>query len=69
MLNRLGFGPAPGDLDRVLVVGISAYIEQQGLRGRYLHSEIDTLERVEIINELRRGSYDVLVESDVQVAA
>ena len=31
------------------------------MRGRYLHSEIDTLERVDILNDLRRGDFDVLV--------
>jgi excinuclease ABC subunit B len=48
-------------LTKRLAEDLSAYIEQQGLRGRYLHSEIDTLERVEILTELRRGSFDVLV--------
>ena len=48
-------------LTKRLAEDLSAYIEQQGLRGRYLHSEIETLERVEILNELRRGSFDVLV--------
>jgi excinuclease ABC subunit B len=48
-------------LTKRLAEDLSAYIEQQGLRGKYLHSEIDTLERVEILTELRRGSFDVLV--------
>ena len=43
-------------LTKRLAEDLTAYIEQQGLRGRYLHSEIDTLERVEILRELRRAS-------------
>ncbi len=48
-------------LTKRLAEDLSAYIEQKGFRGKYLHSEIDTLERVEIINDLRRGEFDVLV--------
>jgi excinuclease ABC subunit B len=40
---------------------LSDYIKQSGIRGRYLHSEIDTLERVEILRDLRMGKFDVLV--------
>ncbi len=40
---------------------LSQYLVEMGFRCRYLHSEIDTLERIEIIRELRLGSYDVLV--------
>jgi len=48
-------------LTKRLAEDLSAYIDQKGFRGRYLHSEIDTLERIEIINDLRRGDFDVLV--------
>jgi len=48
-------------LTKRLAEDLSAYIEQRGFRGRYLHSEIDTLERVEILNDLRKGEFDVLV--------
>jgi excinuclease ABC subunit B len=48
-------------LTKRLAEDLSAYIQQAGLRGRYLHSEIDTLERVEILRELRMGNFDVLV--------
>jgi len=48
-------------LTKRLAEDLSAYIDQKGFRGRYLHSEIDTLERVEILNDLRRGDFDVLV--------
>ncbi|HSW44683.1 MAG TPA: excinuclease ABC subunit UvrB [Phycisphaerae bacterium] len=48
-------------LTKRLAEDLSAYIDQRGYRGRYLHSEIDTLERVDILNDLRRGEFDVLV--------
>ncbi len=48
-------------LTKRLAEDLSDYVQQQGYRGRYLHSEIDTLERVEILNDLRRGNFDVLV--------
>jgi excinuclease ABC subunit B len=48
-------------LTKRLAEDLSAYIRQAGLRGRYLHSEIDTLERVEILRDLRQGAFDVLV--------
>ncbi len=48
-------------LTKRLAEDLSNYIQQAGLRGRYLHSEIDTLERVEILRDLRKGDFDVLV--------
>jgi len=40
---------------------LSGYIKKKGFKCRYLHSEIDTLERVEILRALRSGEFDVLV--------
>ena len=40
---------------------LTDYLLESGVRARYLHSEIDTLERIQIIRELRLGEYDVLV--------
>jgi excinuclease ABC subunit B len=40
---------------------LSQYLLEMGFKTRYLHSEIDTLERIEIIRDLRLGEYDVLV--------
>jgi excinuclease ABC subunit B len=40
---------------------LSGYLLELGFRTRYLHSEIDTLERIQIIRDLRLGEYDVLV--------
>ncbi|MTD31660.1 excinuclease ABC subunit UvrB [Planomicrobium sp. YIM 101495] len=40
---------------------LTAYLKEAGVKVNYLHSEIKTLERIEIIRELRMGTYDVLV--------
>ena len=40
---------------------LTDYLIESGVRARYLHSEIDTLERIQIIRQLRLGEYDVLV--------
>ena len=40
---------------------LSEYLHEQGVKVRYLHSDIDTLERIEIIRDLRLGKFDVLV--------
>ena len=48
-------------LTKRLCEDLTDYMGEQGLRVRYLHSDIDTLERVEILTELRQGEYDVLV--------
>jgi excinuclease ABC subunit B len=48
-------------LTKRLAEDLSAYIQEAGIRGRYLHSEIQTLEREEILTDLRKGDIDVLV--------
>ena len=40
---------------------LTDYLVEQGVQVRYLHSEVDTLRRVELLRELRQGEYDVLV--------
>jgi len=40
---------------------LTDYLAEQGIKVRYLHSEIDTLERIEILRDLRLGKFDVLV--------
>ncbi|GAB3697457.1 excinuclease ABC subunit UvrB [Mariniluteicoccus flavus] len=40
---------------------LTDYLVENGIRTRYLHSEVDTLKRVELLRELRMGEYDVLV--------
>jgi len=48
-------------LTKRLAEDISDYILEEGFRCRYLHSEIETIERVEILRDLRKGDFDVLV--------
>jgi excinuclease ABC subunit B len=48
-------------LTKKLAEELSEFLSDQGIRTRYLHSEIQTLERSEIIRELRLGKFDVLV--------
>jgi excinuclease ABC subunit B len=40
---------------------LTEYLQEKGVRVRYLHSEVDTLRRVELLRELRTGEYDVLI--------
>jgi len=48
-------------LTKKMAESLTGYIKNAGVKARYLHSEIDTLERLEIIRDLRMGVFDVLV--------
>ena len=48
-------------LTKKMAEDLTGYLLEHGVRVRYLHSDIDTLERIQIIRELRLGEYDVLV--------
>ena len=48
-------------LTKKMAEDLTDYLDEHGIRVRYLHSDIDTLERVEIIRDLRLGEFDVLV--------
>jgi excinuclease ABC subunit B len=48
-------------LTKKMAEDLTDYLLEAGVKARYLHSEIDTLERIKIIRELRLGEYDVLV--------
>src|SRR5262245_8025489 len=48
-------------LTKRMAEDLTEYYQELGVRVRYLHSDIDTLERVEILRDLRRGTFDVLV--------
>ncbi len=48
-------------LTKKMAEDLSSYYSELGVRARYLHSEIDTLERVEILRDLRLGRFDVLI--------
>ena len=48
-------------LTKKMAEDLTDYLLELGIRVRYLHSEVDTLRRVELLRELRKGEYDVLV--------
>ncbi len=48
-------------LTKRLCEDLASYLDENGLRVRYLHSEIETLDRIEILNDLRKGEFEVLV--------
>ena len=48
-------------LTKKMAEDLTDYLLEQGIRVRYLHSEVDTLRRVELLRELRMGEFDVLV--------
>lgn len=48
-------------LTKKMAEDLTEYLVEQGIRVRYMHSDVDTLERIEIIRELRMGNIDVLV--------
>ena len=61
--------PAGGKKQRTLVTtltkktaeDLAAYLKDQGLKAHYLHSDIKTLDRTDILDDLRKGNYDVLI--------
>jgi excinuclease ABC subunit B len=48
-------------LTKRMAVDLSEYFTEVGVRCRYLHSEIETLDRIKILRDLRRGEFDVLI--------
>jgi excinuclease ABC subunit B len=48
-------------LTKRMAEDLTEYMTEAGIKVRYLHSDVDTLERIEIIRDLRRGAFDVLV--------
>jgi excinuclease ABC subunit B len=48
-------------LTKRMAEDLTEYLTEQGVRVRYMHSDVDTLERIEIIRDLRLGSFDVLI--------
>jgi excinuclease ABC subunit B len=58
---KSGFRVLVTTLTKKLAEEITKYFEANGVKVRYLHSEIDTIERMEIIRDLRLGLFDVLV--------
>ena len=48
-------------LTKKMAEDLTEYMHEQGLRVRYMHSDIDTLERIEIVRDLRLGAFDILI--------
>ncbi|WP_029040654.1 excinuclease ABC subunit UvrB [Cucumibacter marinus] len=48
-------------LTKKMAEDLTEYMHEQGIRVRYMHSDVDTVERIEIIRDLRLGAFDVLV--------
>ena len=48
-------------LTKKMAEGLTEYLDESGIKCRYVHSDVDTLERIEIIRDLRLGVFDVLI--------
>ncbi len=56
-----GFRVLCTTLTKRMAEDLTEYMHEQGIRVRYMHSDIDTLERIEILRDLRLGAFDVLI--------
>src|SRR5713226_5199138 len=60
-LAQRGYRALVTVLTKRMAEDLTEYLHEQGIRVRYMHSDIDTIERIEIIRDLRLGAFDVLV--------
>ncbi len=60
-VSRQGYRTLVTTLTKRMAEDLTEYMHDNGVRVRYMHSDIETLERIEIIRDLRLGAYDVLV--------
>ncbi|WP_426036287.1 excinuclease ABC subunit UvrB [Brevundimonas sp. DC300-4] len=58
---RAGYRSLVTVLTKKMAEDLTEYMHEQGVRVRYMHSDVDTMERIEIIRDLRLGSFDVLI--------
>jgi excinuclease ABC subunit B len=58
---KKGYRALVTTLTKKMAEALAEYLNEAGLKARYLHSDIDTLERIEIIRDLRLGIFDVLI--------
>jgi excinuclease ABC subunit B len=58
---QIGYRALVTVLTKRMAEDLTEYLHENGVRVRYMHSDIDTLERIEIIRDLRLGAYDVLI--------
>ncbi|WP_068115292.1 excinuclease ABC subunit UvrB [Tropicimonas marinistellae] len=56
-----GFRTLVTTLTKRMAEDLTEYLHEQGIKVRYMHSDIDTIERIEILRDLRLGAFDVLV--------
>ncbi|MEO0343704.1 MAG: excinuclease ABC subunit UvrB [Pseudomonadota bacterium] len=56
-----GFRVLVTTLTKRMAEDLTEYLHEQGIRVRYMHSDIDTIERIEILRDLRLGAFDVLI--------
>ncbi|MFT6105473.1 MAG: excinuclease ABC subunit B [Paracoccaceae bacterium] len=56
-----GFRTLVTTLTKRMAEDLTEYLHEQGVRVRYMHSDIDTIERIEILRDLRLGAFDVLI--------
>jgi excinuclease ABC subunit B len=59
--TKAGYRTLVTVLTKKMAEDLTEYMHEQGIRVRYMHSDIDTIERIEIIRDLRLGAFDVLV--------
>ncbi len=60
-VTKDGFRTLVTTLTKRMAEDLTEYLHEQGIKVRYMHSDIDTLERIEILRDLRLGAFDVLV--------
>ena len=58
---KKGYRVLATTLTKKMAEDLTEYLHESGLKVRYMHSDIDTLERIEIIRDLRMGVFDILV--------
>ncbi|MEL6476238.1 MAG: excinuclease ABC subunit UvrB [Pseudomonadota bacterium] len=58
---KAGYRALVTTLTKRMAEDLTEYMHEQGIRVRYMHSDIDTLERIEILRDLRLGAFDVLI--------
>ncbi|WP_304612824.1 MULTISPECIES: excinuclease ABC subunit UvrB [unclassified Paracoccus (in: a-proteobacteria)] len=61
LVAKQGYRTLVTTLTKRMAEDLTEYLHEQGIRVRYMHSDIDTIERIEILRDLRLGAYDVLV--------
>jgi excinuclease ABC subunit B len=60
-IAKKGYRALVTTLTKKMAEDLTEYMHEQGIRVRYMHSDVETLERIEIIRDLRLGAFDVLV--------